>query len=80
MGPFVGLSSVSDIKPEEEAELIRIRHRDGVVRPLIEDQNSILHHLSQLRLRMSRLYVVGVDDEALVKRIQNKVKAWCKAD
>jgi uncharacterized protein len=80
LGPFVPLSQASDVKPEEAAELIQVREKDGTIRKLVEDKNSILHHLSQLRLRMSRLYVVGVDDKALVGRIQSKVKAWCKAD
>ncbi len=80
LGPFVPLSQASDVKREEAAELIQVREKDGTIRKLVEDKNSILHHLSQLRLRMSRLYVVGVTDKSVLARIQNKAKAWCKSD
>ncbi len=80
LGPFVGLSEARDIKPDETAELIRVRERDGSVRPLVEDKHSIIHHLSQLHLRMSRLYVVGpVNEDELVK-IQKEVRSWVKQD
>lgn len=80
LGPFVTLSHAADVSPEETRELIRVRERDGSIRNLVEDQNSILHHLSQLRLRMSRLYVVGVHDEELVQRIRAKVEKWCRSE
>ena len=74
------LSQASDVKPEEAAELIQVREKMGTFENFVEDKNSILHHLSQLRLRMSRLYVVGVNDKAVLGRIQSKVKSWCKPD
>jgi len=80
LGPFVTLSEVSDIKPEETAELIRVRMRDGTVRPLVEDKNSIVPNLSQLKLRMSRLYVVGPVTEDQFKVIQEQVQSWAKQD
>jgi hypothetical protein len=76
----VPLCQASDVKPEEAAELIQVRQKDGTIGKLVEDKNSILHHLSQLRLRMSRLCVVDVTDKAVLGRIQNKVKSWCKPD
>lgn len=78
LGPFVTLSEASDIKPEETAELIRVRMRDGTVRPLVEDKHSIVHHLSQLKLRMSRLYVVDPGSDEQLKRIQEEVQSWAK--
>jgi HD superfamily phosphohydrolase len=80
LGPFVPLSQVSDFKPEEKSSLILVRMRDGKARPLVEDKNSIVHHLSQLKLRMSRLYVVGPVTDKLFASIRNEVQAWCKAD
>ena len=80
LGPFVSLSEAPDITAEETAELIRVRMRDGSVRPLVEDKNSIVHHLSQLKLRMSRLYVVGPVSDADFARIQKHVQSWAKQD
>ena len=68
------------MKPEETAELIRIRHKDGTIGPLIEDRHSILHHLSQLRMRMSRLYVVGPVEEEKLAEIQQEVSSWAKPE
>jgi hypothetical protein len=80
LGPFVSLSEAPDITPDETAELIRLRMRDGSIRPLVEDKNSIVHHLSQLKLRMSRLYVVGPVSEDELGRIQKQVQSWAKQD
>lgn len=80
LGPFVPLSEVSDFRPEETSSLIRIRMRDGKVCPLVQDKNSIVHHLSQLKLRMSRLYVVGPVSDRIFASILKEVQAWCKAD
>gem|GEM_PF-3906584 len=78
LGPFVGISEASGITPDETAELIRVRYRDGSIRNLIEDKNSIVHHLSQLNYRMSRLYVVGPVEERAFARIQTEVRSWEK--
>jgi HD superfamily phosphohydrolase len=80
LGPFVALSEASDITPDETAELIRIRMRDGSIRPLVEDKNSIVHHLSQLKLRMSRLYVVAPESDDQLARIQKHVLSWVKQE
>lgn len=80
LGPFVSLSEAPDITVDETAELIRVRMQDGSIRPLVEDRNSIVHHLSQLKLRMSRLYVVGpiLDDD--FARIRTHVQSWINQD
>ena len=80
LGPFVSLSEAPDITADETAELIRVRMRDGSIRPLVEDKNSIVHHLSQLKLRMSRLYVVGPVSGDDLSRIQKHVQSWTKQD
>lgn len=80
LGPFVALSEIGDVAPGEAAELIRVRQRDGSVRPLVEDTNSIIHHLSQLRLRMSRLYVVGPIDDAKLEKVRALAQSWSRQD
>lgn len=80
LGPFVPLSQVEDIKPGETAELIRIRTPDGAVRRLVEDPHSIIHHLSKLRLQMSRLYLAKPVVNEKLAQIQSEVQAWAKAD
>jgi HD superfamily phosphohydrolase len=76
MGPFIALADAGDAVEEEMAEMIRVRESDGTVRNLVEDQRSILHHLSKLRFRMSRLYVVGPIDDAKLQEIKTEVKSW----
>jgi HD superfamily phosphohydrolase len=80
LGPYVALSEVGDVPPDETAGLIQVRDRDGVVRALVEDKNSIIHHLSKLRLRMSRLFVVGPMEDQKFKAIQQEVQAWVRQD
>ena len=76
MGPFVALADAGDAIEEEKAEMIRVREADGKIRNLVEDPRSILHHLSKLRFRMSRLYVVGPVDDSTLKKIKAEVIAW----
>lgn len=68
------------MNPEEAAELIRVRQRDGKIRKLVEDRNSVLHYLSQRRFRVSRLYVVGEADDDKLNDIRAKVRACCRPD
>jgi HD superfamily phosphohydrolase len=80
LGPFVPLSQMEDIKPGEAAELIRIRRPDGAVRKLVEDPHSIIHHLSKLRLQMSRLYLAKPVSESKLDEIRAEVRSWAKPD
>ena len=80
LGPFVPLSQVDDLKPEETAELIRVRSADGQVRKLVDDPHSIIHHLSKLRLQMSRLYLAKPVTEDKLREIKAEVKTWAKPD
>jgi hypothetical protein len=78
LGPFVPLAEAADIGPEETAQLIRVRSGDGRIRRLVDDPHSIIHHLSQLRLQMSRLYLaLPVGDEKL-GRLRAEVRAWAR--
>ena len=72
--PFTSISRARDTREEEMRELVRIKERSGSITNLIEDKKSIIHHLSQLTLKVSRLYAVGVDKEK-VKEVRAEVKA-----
>lgn len=77
VGPFMGIASA--LRPEETEELLRIVAADGTSRPLITDENSLVHHLSPLRLRTTRLYVVVGDegrDADKVRAIREEVQGW----
>jgi HD superfamily phosphohydrolase len=79
VSPFVSLAEVADLKPEETAELIRIRSEDGSIRRLVDDPHSIIHHLSKLKLQMSRLYVVGPVGEGVVQQMRAEIGAWVRS-
>lgn len=74
-GPFIPLGDAG-LEPGETAEMIRVREPDGSIRKLVEDQRSILHHLGNLRFRMSRLYLVGPVERGKLEAITAEVKAW----
>jgi HD superfamily phosphohydrolase len=76
VGPFVGITS--ELRPEETEELLRIVAADGTSRPLITDENSLVHHLSPLRLRTTRLYVVTDEplDAGKTRAIRDEVEGW----
>jgi HD superfamily phosphohydrolase len=81
VGPFVGIAT--ELGPDETEELLRIREKDGTSRPLISQESSLVHHLSHLRLRTTRLYVVGLDkekepDRSKIEAIRREVEAWAK--
>ncbi len=78
MGPSVALSKVDDLRPEEAAELIRIRSSDGNVRRLLEDSTSIIHHLSKLKLQASRLYLAKRVDGEQLAAIKAEVREWSR--
>lgn len=78
LGPFVPLSQAGEITPEETAELIRIRSADGAISKLVDDPHSIIHHLSKLRLQMSRLYLTWPVEEGKLQEVKAEVKAWAK--
>jgi hypothetical protein len=80
MGPSIELSQVEDLKPEEAAELIRIQGKDGKIRRLIEDPTSIIHHLSKLKLQVSRLYLAKPVEKELLASIRAEVNSWSKQD
>ena len=62
MYPYVGISKVQDIQEEERKQLIRVKDSSGKPVNLVEDEKSIIHYLP-LKLKVIRLYAVGVDNE-----------------
>jgi HD superfamily phosphohydrolase len=75
VGPFVGISG--QLQPEEKEELLLVIETNGTSHPLIEDSNSLIHHLSQLRLRTTRLYLVE-SDEANINAVRDEVQEWSR--
>jgi HD superfamily phosphohydrolase len=80
-GPFVGIAS--GLHPEEADEMLRIVEANGNSSPLITHENSLVHHLSALRLRTTRLYVVGLDksqaaDREKFEALRKEVEDWTK--
>jgi hypothetical protein len=60
---------------------LRIVEKDGTSRPLISHENSLVHHLSHLRLRTTRLYVVGLDkvaDRVTIEAVRQEVVGWTR--
>jgi len=78
LGPFISLSQVKDLRPDETAELIRIQQGDGSIKKLVDDQHSIIHHLSKLRLQMSRLYLAKPVGCKKFEEIKEEVIAWAE--
>jgi hypothetical protein len=81
VGPFVGIAS--ELGPDETEELLRIIEKDGTSRPLISHEDSLVHHLSHLRLRTTRLYVVGLDkdkegERQKIEAIRQEVVDWTR--
>jgi len=67
LNPFMSISRAADTNEEELRELVRIRESSGEVVNLIEDSRSIVHHLSQLALKVVRLYAVEPCTDKLAK-------------
>lgn len=75
LAPFYSLSS--DHPGEEIRELIMIINKKGKATPLIKDENSVLHHLSQLQMKVARLYLLDLNnDDKMIGRIQRSVAKW----
>jgi len=55
------------MKDEEMRELVRIKESSGGITNLIEDEKSIIHYLSQLTLKVIRLYAVEGNASKLEK-------------
>ncbi len=56
--PLMSRADAAIVSQEELSELICIIDDKGKASPLIDEQGSIIHHLSNLRNEMARLYVV----------------------
>jgi HD superfamily phosphohydrolase len=70
LNPFTQISKALTATPEEIRELVRIKDSSGAIVNLIEDRKSIVHYLSQLSLKVVRLYAVESSEER-----QNKLRA-----
>ena len=79
LGPHVPVSKIDDVGQDDLRDLIRVQNSKGHAQPLIADKNSILRYLSELRHKMSRLYVVGATKDKL-QQIKNEVQQWLRQD
>jgi HD superfamily phosphohydrolase len=73
MEPFVSISQTPDAQEQEIERLIHIKEPSGKCKPLVADPNSIIHHLSNLRLKKICLYAVGADEKK-AEEIKNAVQ------
>lgn len=77
--PWVALKDVASLEAGETGQLVNVMQSDGSVEKLVSSENSVIHHLSRLRLETARLYVVlGRSPEAKEKleSIRNDVAEW----
>jgi hypothetical protein len=75
LGPFLSLTEAQTSEKVETNELMRIMDKRRTSKPIIEDQNSILHHLAQVKFQMARLYVVE-EEEGRLEKARREVKSW----
>lgn len=76
--PFIGPSHIPELKEEELRELVKIKNNEEIVN-LIEDPNSIIHHLSGLTNNSLRLYAIDVD-EGKIQKLKEEIKQYGEAD
>lgn len=77
LGALMSMSEAASVPPQASAELVRLLDKKGKTVPLIEKPSSILHHLSNLKLEMARLYVVE-ENKSKITKAERAVKAWLK--
>lgn len=73
--PFVSLAEARELKEGETRDLVKIKERSGKITNLLEDERSVLHHLSRLEPMLCRVYVLGIDD-AKAGQIRAKIEKW----
>jgi HD superfamily phosphohydrolase len=75
--PFVSLAEARESKVGETRDLVKIKERYGNPTPLLEDERSVLHHLSRLEPMLCRVYVLGIDD-IKARQITEKIEEWLR--
>jgi len=73
LNPFTSISRARDTKEEEMKELVRIKESSGKITNLIQDKKSVIYHLSQLTLKVIRLYAVETNEKK-VEKIRTEVE------
>jgi hypothetical protein len=71
MSPYLNVSDT--LSEEDKKEAARVIDKNGSARLLIEDQNSVIHHLGMLKLTTLRLYSLDNDKtvcENLLKEVE----------
>ncbi|NSW84410.1 MAG: HD domain-containing protein [Syntrophothermus sp.] len=62
ISPYLNISET--LSEEDKKEAARIIAKDGTAKLLIEDQNSVIHHLAALKLVILRLYCLNTSKAA----------------
>lgn len=62
VSPFLALDVASGVDPIETGELIHVLQRDGTAKKLVSMDSTLVHHLSRMKLKMARLYLVNDED------------------
>jgi uncharacterized protein len=79
LGPYLPLGRSLD--PSETDEFLRIIHADRTSDLLISNDCHLVHHLSSLRFKTARLYLVNTDPPLppeKVKAIKREVDGWLR--
>lgn len=77
--PFMSRSQHKDLQEGELRGLVRLIKPDGKIQKLIEDKNSIIHHLSQFQATSIRLYAVNIKDEQL-RKLREEIQEFISTD
>lgn len=71
---FVSLSHLKDIRDEEMRELVKINDNGNIIN-LVEDNSSIISHLSHLKYKSIRLYTIESDPSKL-EDLRTRIRAF----
>jgi HD superfamily phosphohydrolase len=75
--PFVSLAEARESRVGETRDLVKIKEGYGNPTPLLEDERSVLHHLSRLEPMLCRVYVIGID-KTKARQIEEKIDEWLR--
>ena len=77
LSPYFPITTPDIPDDEMKKDLIKIIKKDGTIVPLIAERNSLIHYISQLRLKIARLYIINTEnDEKYIEKISKTVSKW----
>ncbi len=75
IGSSMSRSAAASVPLQALAELLHLIDKEEKTEPLVDIKSSIVHHLSNWKLKMARVYVVE-DDDAKVRKAEQVVGKW----